>query len=217
MNVLDIMEARHSVRQYKEVAIEQQKRDVLDALCKEINEQTGMHIQILYDEPKCFDSMMAHYGSFRGVNNYIAMVGPKGKELDEMTGYYGEKLVLKAQELGLNTCWVALTHGKSKAVIEKGEKQAVIISLGYGETQGNAHKNKPLETLACVTDDAPQWYQDGVKAALLAPTAVNQQKFYIEPAGDYAKISAPSGMMTQMDLGIVKCHFEMASGHKTIS
>lgn len=26
-----------------------------------------------------------------------------------------EKIVLKCQELGLNTCWVAMTHGKSKA------------------------------------------------------------------------------------------------------
>ena len=55
------------------------------------------------------------------MNNYIALVGEKSKS-DESLGYYGEQIVLKAQELGLNTCWVAMTHGKSKAQIDKGEK-----------------------------------------------------------------------------------------------
>ena len=89
--------------------------------------------------------MMAHYGKFSGVENYIALVGKKGAGLDEKAGYYGEKLVLKAQELGLNTCWVAMTHGKSTAEIKKDEKLACIIALGYGTTQGVTHKNKPVE------------------------------------------------------------------------
>ena len=158
--------------------------------------------------------MMAHYGKFSGVANYIAIVGKKDKELDEKAGYFGEKLVLRAQELGLNTCWVALTHGKSAAKVEKGEKQAILIALGYGETQGVAHKNKPLEKLSMATGVLPDWYERGVKAALLAPTAVNQQKFTIELDGDTARITAPGGIQTKVDLGIVKCHFEMASGRK---
>lgn len=214
MTAMEIIEARHSVRQYKDIKIEAEKRTVLNALAAEINEKTGLHIQIIYDEPKCFNSMMAHYGKFSGVNNYISIVGAKGKDLDEKAGYFGQQLVLKAQELGLNTCWVAMTHGKSQAIINKGEKQAIIISLGYGENQGVAHKNKELSSLANVSDNDPEWYKEGVKAALLAPTAVNQQKFFIERAGEQAKITAPKGMMTKMDLGIVKYNFEFASGHK---
>lgn len=216
MDIMKIMEARHSVRQYTNEAIEQEKREQMDALCRECNEQSGLHIQILYDEPKCFDSFMAHYGHFTGVTNYIAIVGKKGKELDEKAGYYGERLVLKAQELGLNTCWVAMTHGKSRAVIGKGEKLAIIISLGYGENQGTAHVSKPVEQLVKEDGNSPEWFQKGVKAALLAPTAVNQQKFQIERVGDGARITAPRGMLTKLDLGIVKYHFEAASGHKVV-
>jgi hypothetical protein len=216
MDIMKIMEARHSVRQYTNEAIEQEKREQMDALCRECNEQSGLHIQILYDEPKCFDSFMAHYGHFTGVTNYIAIVGEKGKELDEKAGYYGERLVLKAQELGLNTCWVAMTHGKSRAVIGKGEKLAIIISLGYGENQGTAHVSKPVEQLVKEDGNSPEWFQKGVKAALLAPTAVNQQKFQIERVGDGARITAPRGMLTKLDLGIVKYHFEAASGHKVV-
>ena len=39
------------------------------------------------------------------------MVGKKSEE--EKAGYFGEHLVLKAQALGLNTCWVAMTFKKS--------------------------------------------------------------------------------------------------------
>ena len=103
MDILELMKVRHSVRQYNRKKIENEKREILTALIKECNRESGLNIQILFDEPKCFDSMMAHYGKFKGVENYIALVGKKDADLDEKVGYYGEKLVLKAQELGLNS------------------------------------------------------------------------------------------------------------------
>lgn len=213
MEILELMKQRHSVRQYKDTVIEPQKRTVLNDLIDEINGETGLHIQIFYDEPKCFDSMMAHYGKFTGVNNYIALVGKKSPELDEVLGYYGEKLVLKAQELGLNSCWVAMTHGKSKAKIRKGEKQVCLISLGYGVTQGVAHKNKPLQEVCNYTADLPEWFLNGMEAALLAPTAMNQQKFFFELLPD-SRVNAVcgKGFYTKLDLGIVKYHFEIGAG-----
>ena len=63
---------------------------------------------------------MAHYGKFENVKNYIAIVGNKNDQ--EKAGYYGEKIVLKCPELGLNTCWVSMTYGKSKAEIKRGQK-----------------------------------------------------------------------------------------------
>ncbi len=142
MEILELMKQRHSVRQYKDTAVEKSQRTALNHLVEEINRQEGLHIQIFYDEPKCFDSRMAHYGKFTGVKNYIALVGPKSPGLDETLGYYGEKIVLKLQELGLNSCWVAMTHGKSKAEVKKGEKEICLISFGYGENQGVPHKSK---------------------------------------------------------------------------
>ena len=158
--------------------------------------------------------MMAHYGKFSSVENYIALVGKKGAGLDEKAGYYGEKLVLKAQELGLNTCWVAMTHGKSTAEIKKDEKLACIIALGYGTTQGVTHKNKPVEQLCNCASGMPDWFSKGMEAALLAPTAMNQQKFYITLENGKVSAKAGRGFYTKMDLGIVKYHFEVATGHK---
>lgn len=214
MDILDIMKARHSVRQYSAKKIEDEKKEILSALTNECNRESGMHIQIFFDEPKCFDSMMAHYGKFSGVENYIALVGEKNAGLDEKAGYYGEKLVLKAQELGLNTCWVAMTHGKSAAVIRKGEKQACIIALGYGTTQGAEHQSKPLEQLCNCASDMPDWFSKGMEAALLAPTAMNQQKFYFTLENGRVSVKPGKGFYTKMDMGIVKYHFETVAGHK---
>ena len=90
MDILEVMRERHSVRQYEDRAIEQEKRHVLNDWIAEINADTGLHIQILYDEPECFDSMMAHYGKFKGVKNYVSLVGAKSGTLEETLGYYGE-------------------------------------------------------------------------------------------------------------------------------
>lgn len=214
MDILEIMKARHSVRQYSGKKIESGIRETLAALVSECNRESGLNIQIIFDEPKCFDSMMAHYGKFSGVENYIALVGKKGAGLDEKAGYYGEKLVLKAQELGLNTCWVAMTHGKSTAEIKKDEKLACIIALGYGTTQGVTHKNKPVEQLCNCASSMPDWFSKGMEAALLAPTAMNQQKFYITLENGKVSAKAGRGFYTKMELGIVKYHFEVATGHK---
>lgn len=214
MDIMEIMRARHSVRQYTDRKIEDEKRDALREFVKACNEESGLNIQLIFDEPECFDSMMAHYGKFTGVTNYIALVGKKDADLDEKAGYYGENIVLKAQELGLNTCWVAMTHGKSAAKVEKGEKLACIISLGYGATQGVAHKNKPLEQLCNCASSMPDWFAKGMEAAMLAPTATNQQKFVFSLEGEKVTAKAGMGFYAKMDLGIVKYHFEAATGRK---
>lgn len=214
MEIIELMKERHSVRQYTDKKIEKEKREVLNALIAKINQKAGLHIQIIYDEPKCFNSMMAHYGKFDGVNNYIALVREKSKP-DEALGYYGEQIVLKAQELGLNTCWVAMTHGKSKAQIDKGEKLVCLISLGYGKTAGAAHKSKKLSEVCNYKKDMLEWFLSGMEAALLAPTAMNRQKFYFELLPDNSiKITCGKGLYTKLDLGIVKYHFEVVSGKR---
>lgn len=214
MEIIELMKERHSVRQYTDKKIEKEKREVLNALIAKINQKAGLHIQIIYDEPKCFNSMMAHYGKFDGVNNYIALVREKSKP-DEALGYYGEQIVLKAQEFGLNTCWVAMTHGKSKAQIDKGEKLVCLISLGYGKTAGAAHKSKKLSEVCNYKKDMPEWFLSGMEATLLAPTAMNRQKFYFELLPDNSiKITCGKGLYTKLDLGIVKYHFEVVSGKR---
>lgn len=107
-----------------------------------------------------------------------------------------------------------MTHGKSTAEIKKGEKLACIIALGYGAVQGAAHKDKPIGQLCNCGTDMPDWFAKGMEAVMLAPTAMNQQKFYFTLVGEKVSAKAGKGFYTKMDLGIVKCHFEAVTGRK---
>ncbi len=216
MDVLTAIQNRHSVRSYTDKAIDQITLSQLKTEIDACNKESGLRIQLVVNEPKAFDGMMAHYGKITGVQNYIALVGRKTADFDEKSGYYGERIALKAQMLGLNTCWVALTFSKGKArkaiTINDGEKLGCVLALGYGKTQGVVHKSKPMEQL-CKTDGTmPEWFRNGMEAAMLAPTAMNQQKFIFTLAGDTVTAEATAGFYSKVDLGIVKYHFEIGSG-----
>lgn len=219
MTILEAIRARHSVRAYLDKPIPADVRAQLDGFIEECNHEGNLHISIQYDDPEGFDSRLAHYGSFRNVKNYIVLAGRKDKDFDLRCGYYGEKLVLFAQQLGLNTCWVALTFNKKKVkeLLKDGESLCMVIALGYGETQGSAHKGKTLDAVT-KAENAPEWFTAGVEAALLAPTAVNQQKFQFAYRDGQASLKIKGlGTCLKTDLGIVKYHFEAASGHKVIA
>lgn len=216
MDILESMKRRHSVRQYKDIPIEDELVAALNEEIDAINKESGLHFQLITNEPRAFDSFMAHYGRFTGVSNYIALVGKKSKDLQERCGYWGERLVMKAHEMGLHTCWVALTYRKVPGVIkiEKGEKLTVVIAVGHGKNRGLPRRSKKPEEVSNVSENSPEWFKLGVDAALTAPTAVNQQKFYIELKDGSVKARALKGPYSKMDLGIVKYHFEAVTGKK---
>jgi len=214
MTLTEAMQQRHSVRSYLEKPLEESVKNDLLAMIEECNRESGLHIQLICDEPKAFKSFLAHYGKFSGISNYIALIGPDTPALEETCGYYGEKLVLRAQQLGLNTCWVALTYKKVKTAftVLPGEKLLMVISLGYGANQGVPHSSKELSAVCAPTEGAPEWFYRGVEAALLAPTAVNQQQFFFTCEGSTVKAEARRGFYAETDLGIAKYHFEIGAG-----
>ena len=221
MTIQEAIEARHSVRAYKDLPLSEEIVKLLEDELVKLNNEGQLHIQLICNEPKAFQGTMAKYGKFRNVNNYLVMAGKKAEDLDERIGYYGEHLVLLAQTLGLNTCWVGLSYSKVPGtyVLEEGEKIACYIAIGYGETQGVGHKIKTVEQVSNASDITPLWFKNGVEAALLAPTAVNQQKFsfeYVGMSNNRHQVRAKKGFSmigyTQMDLGIAKYHFEVGAG-----
>lgn len=221
MTIQEAIEARHSVRAYKDQPLSEETVKVLEDEIVTLNNEGQLHIQLICNEPKAFQGTMAKYGKFRNANNYLVMAGKKADDLDERIGYYGEHLVLLAQTLGLNTCWVGLSYSKVLGTYELGkdEKIACYIAIGYGETQGVGHKIKTVEQVSNASDITPSWFKKGVEAALLAPTAVNQQKFsfeYVGMSNNHHQVRAKKGFSmigyTQMDLGIAKYHFEIGAG-----
>ena len=232
MTIQEAIEARHSVRAYKNQPLTEDIVKVLEEQIVALNHEGNLHIQLIQNEPRAFQGTLAKYGKFRNVTSYMVMAGKRADDLDERIGYYGEHLVLLAQTLGLNTCWVGLSYKKipDTYVLEEGEVIKAYIAIGYGETQGTSHKTKTVEQVSRsavrtlgssenVSDIIPSWFKRGVEAALLAPTAVNQQKFSFEYVGmnnNRHQVRAKKGFSmigyTQMDLGIAKYHFEIGAG-----
>ena len=221
MTIQEAVEARHSVRAYKDQPLTEEVVIRLEEEIAVVNQKGNLHVQLIRNEPKAFQGTMAKYGKFRNANNYLVMAGQKAEDLDERVGYYGEHLVLLAQTLGLNTCWVGLSYSKVPGtyVLDEDEKIACYIAIGYGETQGVGHKIKTVEQVSNASDITPSWFRKGVEAALLAPTAVNQQKFsfeYVGMSNNRHQVRAKKGFSmigyTQMDLGIAKYHFEVGAG-----
>ena len=210
MTIYEAMNERHSVRKYTDRPIEAEKIAALNEEIAKINAESGLNIELILDEPKAFSGMLARYGHFSGCTNYFCISAPDGR--DEDVGYFGEKLVLMAQTLGLNTCWVVLTYSKRAvpAHLRGGEKVQAVIALGYGEHCGKPHRNKPMEALCECSGEMPEWFKRGVEAAMTAPTAINQQAFKLTLVGENkVKAEATGARYAKMDLGIVKYHFEL--------
>ena len=219
MDILEAIKGRHSVRRYLDRPIETIKVEAIREAVGRINTESGLNVQLVLDEPKAFSGMfITTYGQFSGVSIYIVLAAPKGKDWEEKVGYYGEELVLLAQTLGLNTCWVGLTYKKipEAYTLRSGDIIHCVISLGYGENQGRQHPLRPIEKFyESKAGDVPQWFIAGVEAALLAPTAVNQQKFrFILKTGNVVEARPLFSMVgyTMVDLGIAKYHFELGAG-----
>lgn len=221
MTLQEAIVARHSVRQYKNQVIETDKVEQLRAAIDEANRMAGLHLQLVTDEPEAFAHGLAKYGKFSEIRNYIALVCRKGQ--DEQLGYHGERIVLLAQTLGLNSCWVGLTFSKQPDhyTIGPDEQLHGVIALGYGATQGVQHPVKPIEKFyKAPSANIPEWFKKGVEAAVLAPTAMNMQKFEFELLSD-GRVAARTrftlmGSYLKIDLGIVKCHFELGAGRENV-
>ena len=215
MNLQEAVLARHSVRSYLDKPLDPTAVAELQSLVAELNAASGLHMQLILNDPNPFGGLLSKVGWLAGVKNYLALVGPDSGDLDEQCGYWGERFLLEAQMRGINSCWVGGTYSKGKcaAQVGPGEKLSLVIALGYGKNQGKARKSKSFDAVTKVSGAVPEWFRRGVECALLAPTAMNQQKFQFELVGtDGVRATAGRGAFTKVDLGIVKYHFEIGAG-----
>lgn len=223
MDTMRMIEERHSVRKYLDKAIDPATLGQLEAEIARVNAESGLHIQYAAAKDGACGSLALRLVGWRNAQGCLVLAGPNSATLEEDCGYWGEHLVLFAQSLGLNSCWAGMAREKNVGVeLAPGDSYVIAVGLGYGANQGKPHKSKPFDQVARMADgtpateeSAPAWFVRGVQSALLAPTAVNQQKFtFTLEADGSASAHAPEGNLTKVDLGIAKYHFEAATGVK---
>jgi len=225
MNKIEAIDERKSRRLYLTVPIEASLISILQDQIRKFNLESGLSIQFIEDGSKAFSSFRKTYGLFSGVKSLIALVGPKSDpNLKEKAGYYGEMLILEATILGLGTCWVGGTFDTQSDILKLTDQEALIcvIPVGYVEAmsfkekmvhQMVAGKSKSIEQLLNSDSKLPDLFNDGLKAVQKAPSAANRQPVRFEYGkGVLTALTEDDGKFNLVDLGIVKAHFEVATG-----
>lgn len=211
------MQKRHSVRKYNSTPIKSDAVKILREEIEKCNKEGLLDMQLITDRPDAFDGLVSKVMKFSGVRNFIVVAGHNDEGLHRRAGYYGERIVLLAQSLGLNTCWVLPTpnHKKGGYELKEGYKTVCMIAVGYGVDQGIPHKSRPVTELYEADEPVPEWFRNGMQAAMLAPTSMHRQKFKVvlDEDGDVV-VNPTGGRITRIDAGIVECHFELGAGKR---
>ena len=214
MTLLEAMNTRHSVRKYIDRELPEDIIEKLNERIVENNEKYNLNMRMVINNDDAINSVFKLF--LKNVKNYIVLAGEDLENIHEKLGYSGTDVMLYAQTLGLNSCWIGGTYNKNKVVksadFRNNEIITGIIAIGYGKTQGVQHKSKKAKDISSYNGDAPQWFKDGVEAVLLAPTALNRQGFTIKGDGNTVFIGAENGNFSGTDIGIGKYHFELAAG-----
>lgn len=213
MTEKEAIEIRHSVRSYTDRLIDDETVGLIEQKIEELNKEGNLNLRFVREAGKTYNKIWNRFSGLGSAPSVIACAGRDADDLEERVGYYGEKLVLYLTQLGLNTCWVGMFNRKNiSAGMEGGERLVISIALGYGKDGGKPRRSKTEEQVSVSRTDAPEWFKEGVKLALLAPTAVNQQKFEIRlNDDDSVEFIDKGGVFSRVDLGIVRCHFEIGA------
>lgn len=212
--MLRVIKERHSVRRYRDEGLDTAHSRDLENFIDVCNAEGHLYCQLVTDSPGAFEGILSR--GFSNVRNYIVLIR-KESDSDEKVGYYGERMVLEAQRIGLNTCWVALTYSKRKTGVHVPDDRRIVgvIAVGYGADQGVPHRSKPMDELCSCPGEMPDWFRRGMEAVMLAPSAMNRQRFrFTLLDGGVVRAETPGGRYSGLDLGIAKLHFELGAGRE---
>lgn len=226
MDILQAIDMRKSRRKYLQTKIAIDKLQKLYNLIDICNKEGNLSIKIIEDASEAFKSIKKSYGMFSGVKTVIVLSGKnEDKNLAEKAGYYGERIVLEATELGLGTCWVGASFDRNSNIfnIKEDERMICVITVGNVEIEKGLkekiiykmihHSTKSLEALYESDKEVPEWFMKGIKAVQKAPSALNKQpvKFKYFDNRVTAEVD-DSESYRLIDLGIAKCHFDIVAG-----
>lgn len=212
MTLKEAMWQRHTVRKYEDRTLSIEDTQLIEARINELNQKYGLQLKLIINNKLALNTFIKLFLS-RGVSNYIVLAAENINKSGEDLGYCGADIMLYAQTLGLNTWWIGGTFSRKNVAKVAGSSDMLgIIAIGYGTVQGHAHRSKTAEEVSEYKGEAPEWFKEGVKAALLAPTALNRQAFHIEGEDNRVSIRYDKGMCDKENLGIIKYHFELGAG-----
>ena len=230
MDIIEAINTRISCRAYTAQAIAESTvaalRDELDA----INAESGFNFQ-LYGPREDGSVIELSASMFSGEPPmYAAFVAKEDPVEEERLGFYGERFVLKATQLGVSNCWVAGTFNRTTTRVELGPDEVLhdVVPLGYPPAKTplkqktiragiRARSKKPADMWRGDVPfaEAPEWVQAAIEAVEKGPSAINEQPvvFVRDDAGSLIRaelVQVKTGK-EYTDLGIAKYHFQQVA------
>lgn len=239
MNIAEIIKKRKSTRTYSGEPLTDTHKNILNLYLQELQGLFGEKpsLQII-EKAGTAEKMKLDYGMIRGHHTYLLGIAPATPEARVNYGYVVEKVVLKATELGIATCWIGVFDDEyfKEIAVDEGFAIPSIIILGYPEEKPSGidkllrfavgasrrqewdklffdyHTGKALNPVQM------QKYSGALEMLRLAPSSGNTQPwrlFYDEEAKEFHfykkainKKYEETGLH-DIDMGIAISHFEL--------
>ena len=230
MDIMQAIDERISCRAYDEREVEAEKLDQLAACIEEGNAAGGLRMVLVRPEDGGSKLRLAKAMFAGRPSTYVALISGTSEEERDRLGYYGEKVALLAQQLGLATCWVAGTYdrGTVEVPLNPGEELFSVMPVGYAAPKmplkqrtvraALRRRDKKPTTVYAGYDGAPDWTRAGIDAVIKGPSAVNGQPWVFVDSirGISATLPDNKRGVELIDLGIAKLHFQLGAASKGV-
>ena len=242
MDIIQIIKKRKSCRTFSHLALKPADKKNLESFINENNkglENEVLNFQIIekHDVDK---QMKLDYGIIKGHNAYILGTSKTSLALRVNYGYLMEKVVLKATEMNMSTCWIGVFDSKyfNEVSIEDGFDIPSIVIVGYSYDKPtyqdkflrfsiNASKRNSWDKLFFdyilkmpLNPEDVKKYSDSLEMVRLAPSSGNTQpwRVYFNDTTNefhfFKKIISKKYELRgvhDIDMGIAMSHFELTS------
>lgn len=221
MNLYEAIARRQSIRRYawNEVA-EKLRGQILSYFDKttRLNDRIQMEVEILDNMKK----NVPIHGLWKvEAPYYLAIYSETADGFERNAGYVTEQLVLYLAVKGLGTCYLGAS--KPSQTVKNGKKLVMLVAFGYPEgklyRESALAKRHPLNELCVFKEEAGEQMKTILRAARLAPSAMNLQpwRFIVYSDRIYVfmqkkKFSlAGSFGLRDFDIGIMLSHIMLAA------
>ncbi|MDR0879674.1 MAG: nitroreductase family protein [Clostridioides sp.] len=154
MNYKQLIKNCKSVRDYKETPIDEGYLDEIitySKTCNRLVNNVDIECLLFNDSKDMLSKKLQGLAGYNGymlkAPNYVLVLSDDIAHSIKNAGYIGESIVLKAEDLGISSCWITFEDGDKildALEIKTDKKIHAIISLGY---ESSASKKKVVNQM----------------------------------------------------------------------
>lgn len=221
MNLYEAIACRQSIRKYEEKEIPEKLRSqILDfgEKATRLNDRIGTELVLLDNTKKKAGvkglwKVEAPY--------YLVFYSEQVEGYVRNAGYMMEQLVLYMAAKGIGSCY--LGGSKTKESLRNGKTQVMILAIGYAKgrlyRESAMAKRLPLSELCVYKEEAGEQIKAVLRAARLAPSALNSQLWRFIVYSDRIYVFTKRGSvlmrgdsdMRDFSIGVMLSHIFLAA------